>query len=99
MKTKNIKIQEKEYKLKIGFGVMMLFEEEENKPITEASTKGDIMKLAYWTLKYNNEDFDFTYKYFVDEILDNNPAVFIDLVDSITALLFAKGEKSEVKKK
>lgn len=56
MKTEFITIQNTEYRVKIGFGVMMLFEDEEKKSITEAEGRQDIMKLAYYALKYNNED-------------------------------------------
>ncbi|MCW0484657.1 hypothetical protein [Gaoshiqia sediminis] len=58
MKTQYIKIQEKEYKIKLGFGVMMQFEDELNKPITNISGKTDIMKLAHIALVYNNDDFN-----------------------------------------
>ena len=77
----------------------MLWEKEENKAITEAAGKEDIMKLAYYALKYNNEDFNWTFKSFVDEILDENPALFIELINIITELLFTGEPESTVKKK
>ena len=98
MRTEIIKIQDTEYKLKMGFGVMMLFEDEENKSITEAAGKNDIMKLAYYALKYNNEDvFKWSYKEFVDDILDENPGTFIQIIEIISTLLF--GEESTGEKK
>lgn len=57
MKTENITIEGTKYKFRIGLGVMMLFEEKEKKTITEAEGRQDIMKLAFYTLQYNNENF------------------------------------------
>ncbi|MFY9150939.1 MAG: hypothetical protein WAO52_02915 [Prolixibacteraceae bacterium] len=100
MKIEYIKIQEKEYKLKIGFGVMMAFEDETSKAITDIKGKTEILKLAYLTLQYNNEHFKYSYRTFVDDILDENPALFIELITTISSLLFGKSEDaSEGKKK
>lgn len=98
MKTENITIKDTEYKLKIGFGTMMDFEEETNKSITDINGKNDIIKLAYSALKYNNDNFKYSYKVFVDEVLDENPAIFIELITKITDLIFDK-EGSDDKKK
>lgn len=91
MKTETININNKEYKLRIGFGVMMEFEEEFNKPISSIKTTKEITKLIYITLKYNNEDFDLNYKEFVDEILDFNP----ELISIVTKLLFKESNENE----
>lgn len=91
MKTETININDKEYKLRVGFGVMMEFEEEFNKPISSIKTTKEITKLIYITLKYNNEDFDFNYKEFVDEILDFNP----ELITVVTKLLFKESDEIE----
>lgn len=100
MKTEFIEIQEKKYKVKIGFGAMMNFEEETGKSITDITGKNDILKLAYSTLQYNNDDFKYSFKEFVDDILDENPHLFIDLIKLITALIFVKPEaETEGKKK
>jgi hypothetical protein len=99
MKAKEITINNIDYKIKTGFGVMMLWEKEENKAITEAAGRQDIMKLAYHSLQYNNDNFNWTYKEFVDEILDNNPALFIEIINIITELLFTGDTESTVKKK
>lgn len=97
MKTEKITILENEYKIKLGFGSMMLFEEETGKNITDIKNKTDIMKLAYCALKYNNKEFQYTYEYFIDEILDNNTKLFIEIITIITDLMFGK-EKTEEKK-
>lgn len=91
MKTETININNKEYKLRVGFGVMMEFEEEFNKPISSIKSTKEITKLIYITLKYNNENFDLDYKEFVDEILDFNP----ELITIITKLLFKQSDKNE----
>lgn len=91
MKTETININNKEYKLRVGFGVMMEFEEEFNKPISSIKSIKEITKLIYITLKYNNENFDLNYKEFVDEILDFNPK----LITIITKLLFKQSDENE----
>jgi hypothetical protein len=93
MKTENIEIEGKKYRVKIGFGAMMNFEEATGKSITEIDGKNDILKLAYSTLQYNNEDFKYSFKEFVDNILDENPQLFIDLIKLITSLIFDKTEE------
>jgi hypothetical protein len=95
MRTETININNKEYKLRVGFGVMMEFEEEFNKPISSIKSTKEITKLIYITLKYNNEDFNISYKEFVDEILDYNP----ELISIITKLLFKGSNESEGDKK
>lgn len=95
MKTETININNKEYKLRIGFGVMMEFEEEFNKPISAIKTTKEITKLIYITLKYNNENFDLEYKEFVDEILDYNP----QLITIVSKLLFKESNENEGDKK
>lgn len=95
MKTETININDKEYKLRVGFGVMMEFEEEFNKPISSIKTTKEITKLIYITLKYNNEDFEFSYKEFVDEVLDFNP----NLITIVTKLLFKESNEEGDKKK
>ena len=99
MKKEKISIEGKDYIIKIGFGVMLLWEKEENKAITAAEGKDDIMKLAYYSLQYNNEHFTHSYKSFIDEILDENPEVFIQIIEIITRLLFDGGTDKPVKKK
>lgn len=91
MNIEKVTIQDKEYLLKVGFGVMMEFEEQNNKPISSIKNTKDIINLIYITLKYNNEDFDLEYKYFVDNVLDNNP----NMISQITKLLF-KNESEKV---
>ena len=91
MKTETININNEEYKLRVGFGVMMEFEEEFNKPISSIKSIKEITKLIYITLKYNNENFDLNYKEFVDEILDFNPK----LITIITKLLFKQSDENE----
>lgn len=91
MKTETININNKEYKLRVGFGVMMEFEEEFNKPISSIKTTKEITKLIYITLKYNNENFDLNYKEFVDEVLDFNP----ELITIVTKLLFKESDENE----
>jgi hypothetical protein len=66
--------------------------------MSEAINNYDIMKLVYYSLQYNNEDFLYTYKSFIDDVLDDNPEIFIKLIDIITKLLFS-GEASITKKK
>lgn len=95
MKTETININNKEYKLRVGFGVMMEFEEEFNKPISAIKSTKEITYLIYITLKYNNENFDLNYKEFVDEILDFNP----ELITIITKLLFKQSDENEGDKK
>lgn len=95
MKTETININNKEYKLRVGFGVMMEFEEEFNKPISAIKSTKEITKLIYITLKYNNENFDLDYKEFVDEILDFNP----ELITIVTKLLFKESNENEGDKK
>lgn len=99
MKTENITILDREYKVKIGFGVMMAFEDEMNKDITDIKSKNDIIKLAYITLKYNNKDWNYSYQYFIDEILDNDVQLFIQIIQLITNLLFESDKNVESKKK
>lgn len=95
MKTETININNKEYKLRIGFGVMMEFEEEFNKPISAIKSTKEITKLIYITLKYNNENFDLDYKEFVDNVLDFNP----ELITIVTKLLFKESNENEGDKK
>lgn len=91
MKTETIKIDDKEYKLRVGFGVMMEFEEEFNKPISSIKSTKEITHLIYLTLKYNNENFEYSFKEFVDNILDYNP----NLISIITSLLFKQSNENE----
>lgn len=93
MRTEKITIMNIEYKIKLGFGTLMLFEEETGKNITDITGKGDIMKLAWCALKYNNKSFTYSYEFFVDEILDNNVDIFIELTSLIAELLFGKEVK------
>ena len=99
MKTEYIEIEGKKYKVKIGFGAMMNFEEETGKSITDINGKNDILKLAYSTLQYNNEDFNYSFREFVDNILDEKPQLFIDLIKLITSLIFNKTEEDSKDKK
>ena len=78
---------------------MMAFEDETGKAITSLAGKTDILKLAFITLQYNNEDFKYSYKAFVDDVLDENPKLFIELINTITSLLFDKEDTTEDKKK
>lgn len=97
MRTEKITILNIEYKIKLGFGTLMLFEEETGKNITDIKIKSDVMKLAWCALKYNNKHFDYSYEFFIDEILDNNIELFIHITKVITDLLFSK-EVTEEKK-
>lgn len=100
MKAEYIEIEGKKFKIKIGFGAMMHFEEATGKSITDIAGKNDIVKLAYSTLQYNNEDFKYSFKEFIDNVLDEYPQLFIDLIKLITSLIFEKTEEeAEGKKK
>lgn len=99
MKEKSIKIEGIEYKLRLGFGTMMLFEENTGKDITGIKSKNDIVQLAYAALYYSNENFTYTLRHLIDNILDENPKLFIELIKIITELLFPNsGEVSNKKK-
>ena len=93
MRTEIITILNVEYKIKLGFGTLMMFEEETGKNITDIKNKNDVMKLAWCALKYNNKSFEYSYEFFIDEILDNNTDIFIQLTTLITELLFGKEVK------
>ena len=94
-KKNTVTIDGKEYGLKVGFGVMMEFEEQFNKPITSIKTTKEITHLLYITLKYNNEEFEYSFKQFVDSVLDQNPSLIL----SLTAQIFAKDEEGSTDKK
>jgi hypothetical protein len=81
---KTIKINDVEYKFNVGFGVMMDFEDQNDKQITKIKSLKDISSLIFITLKYNNEHFTISKKEFIDEILDKNHW----LIEEITNLLF-----------
>jgi hypothetical protein len=92
---KKIVINEIEYNLKIGFGVMMEYEEKNEKQITKINTLKDISDLLYITLKYHNEHFTFSKREFIDDILDNNQWLIKELTDT----LFTQNTEEEGKKK
>lgn len=88
MKTQTVIINENEYKLKLGFGVMMQYEEEYNKPITSIRKTKEIINLLYITLTYNNDHFSYSFKEFVDDIVDNQP----DLLSYLIKLLVPEND-------
>ena len=96
MRIEQIKIKDIDYCLKLGFGVMMQFEEETGKNITQLNLKGskDLSKLCFITLQYNNENFPFSYKRFIDEVIDDDPKIWLELVTKISSLMF--GDEKDV---
>lgn len=99
MKTAKIIIEDKEYILKIGFGVMMEFEKEEHKNITKMSGSADLLTLGFISLKYNNPEIEWDYRYFCDNILDKYENLFTELITKVLELLTDNKENTEDKKK
>ena len=94
-----IKIQDKEYIVKQGFGSLMLFEEMTGKNVFEVNESiSDMIKLFYCYLKARNKDtFLFSFDEFVN-ILDDNQEIFTEFYGYLKSLQPTK-EIDSLKKK
>lgn len=70
----SIIIKEKEYKIKQSFRTYLLFEERNNKQISEIQTMKDMLELLYCSFVGCNKNFEYDFDEFLD-LLDENPDI------------------------
>ena len=92
---KTILINNIEYKIKLGFGAMMEFEQAFNKPISGIKNTKELMSLIFICLIYYNPNFPYDFTQFIDNVIDEKPS----LVSELVSIIFPNSDNEEVKKK